>query len=230
MFAALPQSLQQLAQTAGTSIPDGKKAKLYNMVYLLRPTTPAMMGSDGAPGLEVLLGHKARGHGAGNWNGFGGKVEPKDGSIVDAAARELEEECGLKCDPTSLQRRGIIWFQYPEQPFLMEVHVYIGWEKHCAGQVVESEEMTPISWVPTTEIPLDKMWKDDPFWLPQLFDAVQKSDGTTTHCFTAFFDFAEGFKDIVHQAVAPRLVGSLEECHAFLSEVSRSDRVKLASS
>ena len=35
---------------------------------------------------EILLGYKKRGFGAGNWNGFGGKVETGE-TIEDAAKR-----------------------------------------------------------------------------------------------------------------------------------------------
>ena len=42
---------------------------------------------------RVLLGMKKRGFGVGKWNGFGGKVEPGE-TVVEAAAREVTEECG----------------------------------------------------------------------------------------------------------------------------------------
>ena len=50
--------------------------------------------------IVALLGHKARGFGAGLWNGFGGKVDiGVDASITASAARELEEEVGLSLAP-----------------------------------------------------------------------------------------------------------------------------------
>ena len=42
---------------------------------------------------RVLLGMKKRGFGAGKWNGFGGKLEAGE-TVVEAAAREVREECG----------------------------------------------------------------------------------------------------------------------------------------
>ena len=36
---------------------------------------------------------KKRGFGVGKWNGFGGKVEAGE-TVVEAAAREVTEECG----------------------------------------------------------------------------------------------------------------------------------------
>ena len=44
-------------------------------------------------GEKVLLGMKKRGFGEGKWNGFGGKVEAGE-TIIEAAAREVKEECG----------------------------------------------------------------------------------------------------------------------------------------
>ena len=43
---------------------------------------------------QVLLGMKKRGFGVGKWNGFGGKVM-KNESIINAAERELKEECNI---------------------------------------------------------------------------------------------------------------------------------------
>ena len=74
-----------------------RKIKLLTLVFLRE-------------GSKVLLGMKKRGFGVGKWNGFGGKVsahrtESRHSSlmllqveagetIVEAAAREVREECG----------------------------------------------------------------------------------------------------------------------------------------
>ena len=50
---------------------------------------------------RVLLGLKKRGFGAGKWNGFGGKLEPGE-TVVEAAAREVKEECGLTVKTSDL--------------------------------------------------------------------------------------------------------------------------------
>ena len=55
---------------------------------------------------RVLLGMKKRGFGVGKWNGFGGKLEPGE-TVVEAAARELEEESGLVVNTTDLGTGGI---------------------------------------------------------------------------------------------------------------------------
>jgi 8-oxo-dGTP diphosphatase/2-hydroxy-dATP diphosphatase len=46
-------------------------------------------------GDKILLGMKKRGIGEGMWNGFGGKPEPGE-TILQAAYRELKEECGIQ--------------------------------------------------------------------------------------------------------------------------------------
>lgn len=43
------------------------------------------------------VGQKRRGFGEGLYNGFGGKVE-KGEHVIEAAVRELQEECGLVAD------------------------------------------------------------------------------------------------------------------------------------
>jgi len=47
----------------------------------------------------------------------------------------------------------------------MMVHIFMctAWD----GEPVESEEMAP-RWFKISDIPYDKMWQDDPFWLPQV--------------------------------------------------------------
>lgn len=111
---------------------------------------------------EVLLGFKKRGFGCGKWNGFGGKVE-KGESIVDAAVREVKEECGLHIEKPD--KVGIIDFEFVGDPELLEVHIFT--TQSYSGDVCESEEMEP-RWFSIESIPFDKMWADDRHWLPLL--------------------------------------------------------------
>jgi 8-oxo-dGTP pyrophosphatase MutT (NUDIX family) len=130
---------------------------------------------------RVLLGHKARGFGAGNWNAFGGKVDPTDEDVRAGAIRELQEECGLSvAAPESMQRVAVNFYEYPAdlQHKLFQVHVYCIRATEVRGDVVESEEMTPIKMIPFAEVPYDKMWADDPFWLPELLEKFAANDAT----------------------------------------------------
>ena len=115
-------------------------------------------------GEHVLLGMKKRGFGAGNFNGFGGKVE-KGESIAEAAVREVLEEARIT--PIDLHELGVMEFTFESTPDLLEVHIF----KSTAyeGEVGESEEMNP-SWFHYTEIPFESMWQDDQLWFPLLLE------------------------------------------------------------
>lgn len=112
---------------------------------------------------SVLLGLKKRGFGEGRWNGFGGKVESE--SVTAAAARELEEECGLIVEEKHLVPHGIVVFSLPD----VELRVHIFTTDTFSGMVRESEEMRP-EWYAFENIPYDSMWEDDRHWLPYVLE------------------------------------------------------------
>ncbi|MBI5817193.1 MAG: 8-oxo-dGTP diphosphatase [Candidatus Yonathbacteria bacterium] len=109
---------------------------------------------------RVLLGMKKRGFGEDRWNGFGGKVEAEE-TIEEAAKREVGEEVGIK--PTEMIKKGIINFEFENDPKILEVHIFdvTKW----SGEPKESEEMRP-RWFDIEEIPFDQMWPDDEHWIP----------------------------------------------------------------
>ncbi|XP_012276183.1 7,8-dihydro-8-oxoguanine triphosphatase-like [Orussus abietinus] len=111
---------------------------------------------------RILLGLKKRGFGEGKWNGFGGKVEPNE-TVVEGAVRELKEECGLLAN--SLKYKGVLKFQFKEDPTLLEVHVFDTYD--VCGELTESDEMRP-KWYNLQNIPFDKMWPDDAYWFPYM--------------------------------------------------------------
>ncbi|MEL7448961.1 MAG: 8-oxo-dGTP diphosphatase [Pseudomonadota bacterium] len=114
-------------------------------------------------GGEVLLIHKKRGLGAGKINGPGGRVEA--GETVEACAiREVEEELGIT--PTDPTRHGQLDFQFVSG-YGLRCHVYAA--AGHTGTPVETDEAVPL-WTPINEIPYDRMWADDRFWLPKLFE------------------------------------------------------------
>ena len=116
---------------------------------------------------NVLLAMKKRGFGVGKWNGFGGKVEPGE-SIEDAMIREAFEETSVKLDKSNLSKVAVIDFFFPHKPeWDQKVHVFTA--KKWNGYPAESEEMRP-EWFPIKNFPIDKMWPDDPHWLPHILD------------------------------------------------------------
>jgi 8-oxo-dGTP pyrophosphatase MutT (NUDIX family) len=113
----------------------------------------------------ILLALKKRGFGVGRWNGTGGKFDPeKDKNITDAAIRETKEEIGVEIK--NPEKFGLFHFRFPHKPeYDQDVHLFLA--KEWIGEPKESEEMAP-KWFLLNEIPYNKMWSDDPLWLPHI--------------------------------------------------------------
>lgn len=122
-------------------------------------------------GETILLAMKKRGFGEGWWNGYGGKVEAGE-SIVESLEREIREESGGLI-PKKLEQKGTLWFEFEGKPELIEVHLFEIVE--FEGEPSETEEMRP-EWFHRDEIPFEKMWPDDPYWMP-LFLEGKKLEG-----------------------------------------------------
>lgn len=144
---------------------------------------------------SILLAMKKRGFGEGRWNGVGGKVEA-DETIEQAMIRESQEEIGIT--PTAYEKVADINFNvyYRGEPALLNVHTFFAtkWE----GKPTESEEMKP-KWFNIADIPYDKMWPDDPYWLPVVLKGqkltadftLDETDVIISHKLTE----VSGFKD-----------------------------------
>ncbi|HVM76975.1 MAG TPA: 8-oxo-dGTP diphosphatase [Candidatus Paceibacterota bacterium] len=126
---------------------------------------------------RVLLAEKKRGprgFGVGKCNGVGGKVE--SGETVEAAAvREIQEEIGVAVSEGDLIPVGVLEFFFEGSPdWDQAVHVFIvrAWK----GDPVETEEMIP-RWFAIDNLPFERMWADDPYWLPRAL-AGEKISGS----------------------------------------------------
>ena len=80
---------------------------------------------------KVLLGRKQRKHGAGYWNGFGGRLEDGE-TIQQAAIRECQEEIGIT--PTAITQAGMLMFHYPDSP--------LGFDEHEVAMTININENT----------------------------------------------------------------------------------------
>jgi len=132
---------------------------------------------------EVLLAMKKRGFGVGRWNGPGGKFDLGKGDkhILDTAVRETKEEIGVEIK--NPEKVGLFHFYFPHKPeWNQDVHLFLA--KDWIGEPKESEEMMP-NWFSFSEIPYDKMWADDKFWLPHILKGEKLE---------ADFTFLEGDK------------------------------------
>lgn len=109
---------------------------------------------------QVLLGLKKRGFGKGYWNGFGGKIEQGE-TPAQAAAREIQEECGLRAK--NLESAGKLYFHFDDDPRRIEGFLFRTTD--FSGKIVETAEMRP-AWFSKSRLPFQSMWEDDRFWLP----------------------------------------------------------------
>ncbi len=113
---------------------------------------------------RVLLLHKAEGlWGGGKWNGPGGKLLPGE-DPEEGAAREVQEETGLRAE--ALQFAGLLRFRFGNEAWPSWV-VYVFTCQHFSGSLTEGREGR-LRWHPVDELPLDRMWEDDRWWLPQV--------------------------------------------------------------
>jgi 8-oxo-dGTP pyrophosphatase MutT (NUDIX family) len=89
------------------SAPTGKR--LLTLAFVFREGK-AQDQAGGVSGREVLLGEKLRGWRTGIWNGFGGKVESTDVSVLAAMQRELDEEAAITA--VSPRRFAVLTFTF----------------------------------------------------------------------------------------------------------------------
>ncbi len=111
---------------------------------------------------ELCLAMKKRGFGMGNWNGYGGKVDPPE-SLVECAVRETFEESGVVVTPVDLEQVAFNEFFLASGTHI-EVTIYFA--RRWKGEPFETEEMSP-KWFSFNSIPYETMWADDPYWLPR---------------------------------------------------------------
>lgn len=108
---------------------------------------------------KILLIHKKRGLGAGKINGPGGRIEANE-TAIQAAVRETEEEVRVKAGGVTLA--GELHFQFTDG---LSLHCTVFKASGCEGEAAETDEATPL-WAPLDAIPYDRMWADDPHWIP----------------------------------------------------------------
>ncbi len=125
---------------------------------------------EGNPPKKILLGLKKRGFGKNKLNGFGGKVQENE-SIEEAVLRELEEETGIKAQLKGISKVGELTFIFPplekEHEWNQTVHIFFVFK--WQGHPIKSEEMQPF-WMNVQELPFEKMWQDDKYWLPKVLN------------------------------------------------------------
>lgn len=109
----------------------------------------------------MLLAKKKLKIGAGCWNGYGGGLNPGE-RYLDAAVRELFEECGVKALPENLTKIAIMDFRNTKSDgttFVIRVHFYT--VSIWTGEPQETNEMSVPQLFSLDELPLDEMMPAD---------------------------------------------------------------------
>lgn len=139
--------------------PEEKTLFLATLVFPVRNTE-----RDG----QVMLATKMKKIGAGCLNGWGGGVEEGE-SLLESAAREFGEEADAVVSPEDLEKIGIVHFKNHKSDgsvFVCTVHVYT--VSKWSGEIHSTEEMENPQWYSVADIPLEKLMRADPYWLPRM--------------------------------------------------------------
>lgn len=112
---------------------------------------------------EVLLIHKKRGLGKGKVNAPGGRIDPGE-SDFEAAIRETAEEVCVT--PENPKKAGELNFYFTDG-YSLKGYVFVS--EKWTGEICETDEAKPF-WCKTGEIPYEKMWADDRYWLPLMLN------------------------------------------------------------
>lgn len=114
-------------------------------------------------GEEVLLIEKLTGIGKGKINGPGGKIDPGE-TALEAVIRECQEE--LHITPRTPVKMGELHFAMSDIP---DIHCHVYMATEFTGTPTATREANPL-WVKKSNIPFDKMWADDRYWLPMMLE------------------------------------------------------------
>ena len=115
---------------------------------------------------NVLLIHKKRGLGAGKINAPGGRIEPGE-TAMEGAIREVEEE--LCVTPQDVSHCGEMSFQFADG---FSLHCSVFRAEDFVGTPQETDEAIPV-WAPVDDVPYEKMWQDDKYWMPLMFSKTE---------------------------------------------------------
>jgi len=115
---------------------------------------------------EILLAMKKDSFGAGNWNGYGGKLQSGE-TVLQAAIREVKEESSTDVKEQDLMRAGTMDFYFSDKPeWDQRVHIFR--VERWKGEPAETEEMKKPVWFPFDKIPWQSMWAGDDQWIPHV--------------------------------------------------------------
>lgn len=128
-------------------------------------------------------------------SGIGGKIGDMPGlereTPDEALIREFQEEIGVT--PTEYHEAGQVVFLFPSKPKWNQ-HVGIYLVEEWQGQPIETEAIRP-AWYSVDHLPLDQMWHDARYYLPQLLEG---------RIIEATFTYGDDNKTVATKSIAVR--------------------------
>lgn len=98
----------------------------------------------------------------GMYNGYGGKKEDEDVTILDTAIRELEEEGGVSTRKENLELVARVYFYLKkEEQFEPFMEVYFYFLRVWSGTPLEGKEMATPTFFKSSALPYDEMMPAD---------------------------------------------------------------------
>lgn len=123
---------------------------------------------------KALLKFANRGISKGKWNAVGGGIDPGE-TPLECVKRETFEETGLRIQDPSYHGKVRFFFGDPEnkeaggakQGTAKQGIVHVFSTSKFTGELKGSDE-GELRWFDLEDIPFDKMWEDDDYWVPLL--------------------------------------------------------------
>ncbi len=125
---------------------------------------------------KVLLSLGTKGVSLNRRNGYGGKVEPVDRSIIERAVTELAEEVELITAEKALTYLGFVTFVHPTKivglgiPGAKAVTVHMFVTRAWQGTPATTLTMKDPLWFPFDALPFTAMHPGTQLWLPPLLE------------------------------------------------------------
>ena len=117
-------------------------------------------------GNRLLLKEATRGVSKGKWNGPGGKFE-KGETPQQCAVRETFEETGIKM--TKPFFHGKLYF-FMNGKRRLSIEGFLFSSRRFTGRIKSTEE-GPVRWFSINNLPREKMWEDDRYWLDLMLES-----------------------------------------------------------
>jgi 8-oxo-dGTP diphosphatase len=142
---------------------------------------------------KFLLQLKSKGRfGEGYWNAPGGKIEAGE-SADEAAKREVYEETGLV--PKTLEKKGDLEFYFGRSKKLPDWTAEVFLCSEYEGELDTKNSEGELKWFRRDEIPYERMWADDKYWLPMVVETHSSKP------FHGVFVFSDDSKDLLESKV-----------------------------